>query len=55
MLNLTTRVLDRSGTPWCVAMSWNDDTALDETKGYTAYGALLAAVHNAAQATPTDK
>ena len=50
VLNLTTRVLDRSGTPWCVAMSWNDDTALDETKGYTAYSALLAAVRNAAQA-----
>lgn len=46
VLNLTTQVVDASGAAWCVAMTWNDDTALNETGGYAAYSALLAAIRN---------
>ncbi len=54
VLNLTTRVEDASGTAWCVAMSWNDDMALDETGGYAAYGSLLAAIRNQAETAAGD-
>ena len=42
VLNLTTLLVARDGTRYCVAATWNDDKAIDETKATTAYASLVA-------------
>ncbi len=41
VLNLTTLLTAKDGTRYCVAASWNDVKAIDETKATTAYASLL--------------
>ncbi len=42
VLNLTTAVIGKDGTRYCVAASWNDSKAIDETKATSAYASLLS-------------
>jgi hypothetical protein len=42
VLNLTTLVVSKDGTRYCVAASWNDSKAIDEAKATSAYASLLA-------------
>jgi beta-lactamase class A len=42
VLNLTTAVTAKDGTRYCVAASWNDSKAIDETKATSAYATLLS-------------
>ena len=42
VLNLTTALTAKDGTRYCVAASWNDGEAIDETKATGAYAGLLA-------------
>jgi beta-lactamase class A len=42
VLNLTTLVVAKDGTRYCVAASWNDVKAIDEAKATSAYASLLA-------------
>jgi len=42
VLNLTTAVMGKDGTRYCVAASWNDVKAIDEAKATSAYASLLS-------------
>lgn len=42
VLNLTTLLVGKDGTRYCVAASWNDVKAIDEAKATSAYASLLA-------------
>lgn len=42
VLNLTTQLVARDGTRYCVAASWNDGKAIEEAKAMAAYASLLA-------------
>jgi beta-lactamase class A len=42
VLNLTTLVMAKDGTRYCIAASWNDGKAIDEAKATSAYASLLA-------------
>ena len=42
VLNMTTLLLAKDGTRFCVAASWNDSKAIDEAKATSAYATLLA-------------
>jgi hypothetical protein len=44
VLNLTTRAIRTDGSDYCVAATWNDDAALNETALSGAYSALLSAL-----------
>ncbi|MEO7221416.1 MAG: serine hydrolase [Devosia sp.] len=42
VLNLTTAVVGKDGTRYCVAASWNDSKGIDEAKATSAYASLLS-------------
>lgn len=42
VLNLTTLVTAADGTRYCVAATWNSDTAVDQAKATSSYASLLA-------------
>jgi beta-lactamase class A len=44
VLNLTTRLLAKDGTSYCVSVTQNRDTPIDETAFYAAYQGLLGAL-----------
>jgi beta-lactamase class A len=41
VLNLTTALTGKNGKHYCVAATWNNTSALDQTKMFTYYGSLL--------------
>lgn len=44
MLNLTTMVTSHSGKSFCVSATWNDKTALDQTRFAAIYSTFLGAL-----------
>lgn len=44
VLNLTTRAIAKDGSDYCVAVTWNDDAALNEAELTAAYSSLLSAL-----------
>ncbi len=41
VLNLTTALTGRNGRHYCVAATWNNDAALDQSKLFATYGSIL--------------
>ena len=44
VLNLTTALTGKNGHHYCVAATWNNDAALDESKLFTLYAGVLASL-----------
>jgi beta-lactamase class A len=44
VLNLTTALTGKNGHHYCVAATWNNNAALDESKFFTLYGGILASL-----------
>lgn len=44
VLNLTTALTGKNGKHYCVAATWNDSAALEQTKLFTIYGGVLGAL-----------
>lgn len=47
VLNLTTALTGKDGKHYCVAATWNDSTALDQSKFFAIYGSLLSTLAKA--------
>jgi beta-lactamase class A len=52
VLNLTTALTGKNGHRYCVAVTWNNDAALDDSKFFTLYGGVLASL--AGESSKTD-